>query len=125
MKRGREKLPRRSGKAQEYVEECNPIRSSYKGRMFIDKKFVFDNRKARYKVEEELFETYGYIIIRDKKIDPIIKFEMKFSYYEPLEGRQVLNDYERDVQTIDYHFKVGKLCPAADSEVKSEQLNGK
>jgi hypothetical protein len=50
---------------------------------------------------------------------------MKIGYYEPPEQREVFDECEYYVQTIDYHSNVCKFCPVADYVVKSEKLNDK
>jgi hypothetical protein len=44
------------------------------------------------------------MIIRNTKIEPIIKGELKLGYYEPRESRQVIDDCECDESTINYQF---------------------
>jgi hypothetical protein len=52
------KYQKRNEKSLRIYGKYDSIESNHKGTKIIDKTFVFDNRKARYKTEEELFETY-------------------------------------------------------------------
>jgi hypothetical protein len=56
---------------------------SYISKLFIYKKAVLEHRISRYKSEEDFFQKFGYIIIRNTQIKPIIKDEMKLCYSEP------------------------------------------
>jgi hypothetical protein len=97
--------------------------NSYKGNLFNDENIIIEHRKVRYKLEEDLWNCFGYIILRDKQIKTIIKRELEFCYSKPQKRRQDFVDCECDEQTIGYHSNVDKPCAAADTVVKTNHLN--
>jgi hypothetical protein len=77
--------------------------SFYKGKLFIDKKIILKHIISRYKLEEELYNKFGSVLIRNTRIKPIITGEMKHCYPEPDECKQDFVDCEYDEQKIEHH----------------------
>jgi hypothetical protein len=76
-------------------------------------------------VEGELFNQLGYYYERSNNLQIIIKGENKLNHSEPREHKRDFDDYECDMQIIDYHSNINESCVAADSKVKSIKLNRK